>query len=68
MHEIRRADSMLRRWCPIACTHQDVEDATCGWNHDNHRLRVRRMLVCSECEQGYFKRADFVEHVCNSEY
>lgn len=72
----RQAVSMLRRWCPIAETHQDADDPNCGWDHDwtyytySHRLRLRRMLVCSikGCEQGYFTEKEFLSHVCFSAY
>lgn len=68
----RKAVSQLRRWCPIAETHQDIEDVACGWldcrGVGSHRLRLRRMLVCDECEQGYFKQKEFNEHECYSAY
>ena len=66
----RHAMPMLRRWCPIAETHQDADDVWCGWDHDSerHRLRKRRMLVCSVCQQGYFNQQEFDEHECWSAY
>lgn len=67
----RTALSQRRRWCPLAGTHQDEDDPWCGWIHDglsNHRLRIRRMLVCSECQQGYFAKGDFDDHECYSAY
>lgn len=73
----RRGEWQLRRWCPIAGTHQDVEDVDCNWEHDigvygyvpwAHRLRKRRMIVCSECAQGYFNQEKFDEHGCYSAY
>lgn len=33
-----------------------------------HRGRLRRMLVCSVCEQGYFKRGAFDAHECHDAY
>jgi len=71
----RAASSELRRWCPDGLTHQDADDPVCGWDHDfpdasktSHRLRLRRMLVCSECTQGYFTQEDFDGHECYSAY
>jgi hypothetical protein len=67
----RIANSRLRRWCPIAKTHQDADDPACGWEHGEksfHILRLRRMLVCSECEQGYFTQPEFDAHECFSAY
>ncbi len=64
----RAAVSQLRRWCPEAQTHQPADDPECGWIHDDkptHRLRLRRMLVCSNCEQGYFTRMVFLKHECH---
>lgn len=62
----------LRRFCSIAETHQDADDIVCGMNDctdkSGHKLRLRRMLVCSECEQGYFNKNDFAEHECFSAY
>lgn len=65
---MREARSELRRWCPIAKTHQDEDDRECGWIDHRHRLRVRRMLVCSECGQAYFKQLAFDLHECDSAY
>ena len=67
----RVARSELRRWCPNARTHQDEDDPVCGWDHDgrpSHRLRLRRMLVCSVCGQAYFTKEDFDGHECYSAY
>ena len=64
----RIAKSLLRRWCPEAETHQDADDPVCGWDHNHHRLRLRRMLVCGRCEQGYFTRGEFNAHECFSAY
>ena len=67
----REARSERRRWCPVGETHQDEDDPICGWAHGDvisHSLRVRRMLVCSECEQGYFTKERFDEHSCHSAY
>jgi len=63
--------SELRRWCPDGLTHQDADDPVCGWEHGRltmHRLRLRRMFVCPECEQGYFTRAAFCGHECGDAY
>lgn len=72
----RVANSTLRRWCPYAKTHQDVDDVECGHTYcvedgnAGHNLRKRRMLVCSvvDCEQGYFNREEFDAHECYSAY
>ena len=66
----REARSELRRWCDISHTHQDADDPICGWNMwgQPHKLRLRRMLICSVCEMGFFKRADFESHECWSAY
>lgn len=79
--DVRVAVSQRRRWCPEGETHQDEDDPVCGWDHEwpdgptafrlfssSHRLRIRRMLVCSECEQGYFTQEVFDEHGCFSAY
>lgn len=71
--EIREAKSELRRWCPYMKTHQDADDPVCGWLHSDynnrsHRLRRRRMVVCSQCGQGYFTRQEFDDHECYSAY
>ncbi|MDQ3748015.1 MAG: hypothetical protein M3367_03205 [Acidobacteriota bacterium] len=63
----------LRRYCSIAETHQDADDKACGMNNcletrSSHALRLRRMVVCSLCEQGYFAKTDFDCHECFSEY
>lgn len=70
---LREARSELRRWCQEGGFHFDVDDVSCpGANcyaHGNrHRGRVRRMLVCSVCEQGYFSRKEFDAHECHSAY
>lgn len=66
----RKAVSELRRWCPESGLHQDADDAMCASDHNAwaHRLRLRRMLVCSVCEQGYFNRAAFDAHECHDAY
>jgi hypothetical protein len=69
----REARSKLRRWCPVSLLHQDADDPWCGMydcreGRTNHRLRLRRMLVCSVCEQGYFKHSEFEAHECWSAY
>lgn len=69
----RRAVPQLRRWCPIAQTHQDADDKVCNWDYciegqQDHRLRLRRMLVCTECQQGYFTKKEFDDHECYSAY
>ena len=65
----REAISERRRWCKEAKTHQDEDDPWCGWSHDGlHRLRIRRMLVCSACSQAYFTKEAFDEHECDSAY
>lgn len=71
MNDARTAILSIRRWCPEAGTHQDEDDPWCGWQHGDqptHRLRRRRMLVCSRCEQGYFTQHDFDRHECFSAY
>jgi len=72
----RQASSQLRRWCPIAETHQDLDQVACGWDHalpydgpfGSHNLRKRRMLICSVCQQGEFTQKEFDEHECYSAY
>jgi hypothetical protein len=69
--EERAATSQLRRWCPDGKTHQRADDPVCGWEHGDktgHRLRLRRMLLCSACEQGYFTQEAFDGHECHSAY
>ena len=68
----RVARNELRRWCPVAELHQDPDDPECfsldctdKWTH---RLRLRRMLICSVCEQGYFSKQAFECHDCWSAY
>jgi hypothetical protein len=69
----RTAKHELRRWCPIAGMHQPADEIECNSedcydNKSTHNLRLRKMLVCSECEQGYFDGEDFSEHFCFSAY
>lgn len=71
----RVAISQLRRWCPYNETHQDADWVDCPWADcgpnelsTGHRCRLRRMLVCSICEQGYFTKAEFGEHECWASY
>ena len=68
----RKARSELCSWCSVAKTHQDADDRECGWVHGipgvGHRLRVRRMLVCSECDMAFFTKEVFDEHSCYSAY
>jgi hypothetical protein len=69
----RAAVSTLRRWCPVAETHQDADDPVCAWDgcletRATHRLRLRRMFVCARCQQGYFERKEFNAHECFSAY
>jgi hypothetical protein len=65
---LRAPESQLRRWCPEAGTHQNEDDPICGWSDHHHRLRIRRMLVCVICDQGYFAREDYDCHECYSAY
>lgn len=37
-------------------------------DHEDHRLRLRRMLICDRCEQGYFTKQEFASHECFSAY
>ena len=65
----RKARSERRRWCLEGTTHQDEDDPICGWEHGDilsHRLRVRRMLVCSECGMACFAKEVFDEHCCSA--
>ena len=63
----RQARSERRYWCPEGETHQDeFNGPSCAWVDHPHRLRIRRMLVCSECEQAYFNMEGFDEHECHS--
>jgi hypothetical protein len=71
----RQAVSQLRRWCPYSETHCDAAWIDCPWDgcgpnelNRGHRLRLRRMLVCSVCQQGYFNQKEFNEHECYSAY
>ncbi len=54
----RRGISQRIRWCSEAETWQPEDDAICGWLHweGSHRLRIRRALVCSVCDQAYFTK------------
>lgn len=54
----------LRRWCPLAFTHQPADEPNCHWDDHNHLLRLRRMYVCDICEQAYFKKELFEDHEC----
>ena len=67
---IRSAARVLRRWCPIALLHQPADEPWCmsADEHRDHRLRLRRMFVCSRCEQGYFTQEMFDAHECYSAY
>lgn len=82
MDDVRKAVSELRRWCTHSETHMDVEDGgSCeacydcdecsamrhSWQRE-HRARIRRMLVCSVCEMGFFNRPAFEAHECHSAY
>lgn len=58
----------MRRWCPVGCMHQDAEDHQCNGCDPVHYLRLRRMLICSVCEMGFFKQAGFDEHECWDAY
>lgn len=60
--------SQLRRWCPVGEMHQDADDPICCGCDPSHRLRIRRMLVCSECEMGLFTKEGFDRHECYSAY
>ena len=71
----REATSQLVRWCPEAKTWQPADEPTCHWEHagfdyisDSHRLRLRRMLVCKQCEQAYCTKISFEDHECFSAY
>ena len=72
----RVASSRLVRWCPESNTYQPADDPVCDrhFEHpalgatEDHRLRLRRMLVCGTCEQAYFTRGDFKDHECFSAY
>lgn len=69
-NDTRHAVKQLRRWCPRAMTHQRADDPVCGWDHGGatHRLRLRTMLVCDRCGQGYFTMRDFDRHDCGDAY
>ena len=69
----RRAMPQLRRWCSVAKTHQNADWKECGWSdcldsRKSHQLRLRRMLICSECQQGAFTQKEFEDHECFSAY
>jgi len=70
----RKATSQLIRWCAEAKTWQPEAERMCvgaycrnDWTF-THPLRIRRALVCSVCEQGYFGKKEFDEHDCYSAY
>lgn len=67
----RKAESKLMRYCRhTGCIYDVKEDCPGPWcnaERGNHRGRVRRMLVCSECEQGFFSRDFFNAHECFDE-
>lgn len=69
----RQAVSMLVRWCPIAGLYQDADDSWCNTNYCyedriTHRLRLRRMLVCSICKMAFFTKKGFEDHECFDRY
>ena len=68
MKKQKKSANHLRRWCPIAKTHQDPAETECAHldcgSGANHRLRLRRMFICEICEQGFFDNKDFAKHKC----
>lgn len=71
----RQSESVLRRWCPYSEVHCDPDWIDCPWEQcgphefsNGHKMRLRRMLVCSECQQGCFTQSEFNEHECYSAY
>ena len=58
--------SRLVRWCPEGKTWQPTDEPVCNWDHDGkrHRLRLRRAVVCPECQQAYFSTSDYLLHEC----
>ena len=72
--EGRQSASRLVRWCPEGKTWQPADEPVCLWTHNDdgshHRLRLRRMLICSdkECQQVYFTQEEFDDHICGSAY
>ncbi len=66
---MRQANSQRVYWCPDGKTwHPETDGSMCASLDHPHRLRIRRMLVCSECEQAYFTKEGFEEHHCDSAY
>lgn len=64
----RHADSRLIRFCVEGETWQPQEES-CAWDDcSGKRHRVRRMLICSKCEQCYEKRKSFDCHECFDAY
>ena len=58
--------SRLVRWCPEMKTWGPVEEP-CGWIHldgKTHWHRIRRMIVCPDCQQAYFSTSDYLMHEC----
>ncbi len=64
----RIAIPQLRHWCKVGEMHQDPEVCTCEGCDPVHRLRLRRMLVCSVCEMGFFTKQGFETHECWDAY
>lgn len=67
----RKAESKLMRWCDAGGFFYDVDEWTCPGccdGENDHQGRVRRILQCSVCEQGYFNRAKFDVHECHDAY
>jgi hypothetical protein len=70
---LRSPASRLLRWCPVAETWQDEGDPMCMWDQcvgfkATHRLRLRRVLLCSVCEMAFFTKEGFDGHECYSAY
>jgi hypothetical protein len=76
IEQVRESVSQLVRWCPVGqFYHTYLEDAQCpaddcGSEAKNHRLRRRRMLICSVdyCRQAFFTKEGFNEHECGEVY
>lgn len=65
----RKAESELMRYCEEQGLLYDEAESSCPMCYESpHRGRVRRVLVCSVCEQGYFNMSNFEAHECHDAY
>ena len=57
----RTFTSELKRFCPISELYQDADDPICSSvacydDRMSHRLKLRRMWICSECRERFFEQ------------